>query len=43
MVPPLNLRDLIFPGSDPSYCDVIATFADDQAVDIRSYQREREI
>ena len=40
MVPSLNLHDLIFPPSALSYCDVIATFADQQPVDTRSYQRE---
>ncbi len=40
IVPSLNLCDSFFPRSAPSYCDVIATFSDQQTVDIRSYQRE---
>ncbi len=35
MPPSLNLRDLIFPRSAPSYRDVIATLSDQQALDIR--------
>ena len=33
-IPSLKLRDLIFPRSTISYCDVIATYSDQQAVDI---------
>ena len=42
MVPSLNLCDLIFPLSASLHCDVIATFSDQQAVDIRTYQQEIE-
>ena len=40
MVLCLNLRDLIFHRSAPSYYEVIATFSNQQAVDLRSYRLE---